>query len=106
MAERDNRGRFAEGNPGGPGRPKRQHEEAVLDALRGSFPPERLISILEDALLITQSQNSARGMLSIVEFISGYALGKPIARVERAGGNAIEEAMVRWKEMQQQTEQQ
>lgn len=40
-----------------------------------------------------------------MELLFGYMIGKPVARVERVGGHAIEEAMARWKEMQQQTEQ-
>ena len=104
MADRDKSGKFLPGNSGGPGRPKREHETAVLDALRGSFPPERLIAVLEDALQIAQSQNSARGMLAVVEFIAGYALGKPIARVEKSDTNAIDEALARMKAMQQEDE--
>jgi hypothetical protein len=45
------------------------------------------------------------GKFRHLELYFGYTIGKPVARIEKVGGNAIEEAMARWKEMQQQTEQ-
>ena len=103
MAERDKSGKFLTGNSGGPGRPTRAHETAVLDALRGSFPPERLIAALEDALQIAQSQNSARGMLAVVEFIASYVIGKPVPHVEKSSTNAIDYALARLAAMRSST---
>lgn len=39
--ERDERGRFAPGNPGGPGRPAKERDREYLTTLISACPPER-----------------------------------------------------------------
>jgi hypothetical protein len=48
-ADRDDRGRFAAGNPGGPGRPRRAVEQDYLTAVMSAVPPERLGTIAKRA---------------------------------------------------------
>src|SRR4051812_1608475 len=103
---RDNHGRWQAGHSGNPaGRAPRKQEEEMLDAIKTTFPPERITSYLEQAMEIAIKNGSARSIIAVLEFAAHYSLGKPIARTERVGGNAIEEAMQRWKEMQAQSEQ-
>lgn len=86
------------GNP--KGRPPKAISERALSALE---------SVTDDATMLELCNvlisNALEGKFRYVELTFGYLLGKPVARVERVGGNAIEEAMQRWKEMQAQTEQ-
>lgn len=101
---RDNRGRFQPGNPGSTGRKPRAHEQAVLDSLRSSFPPERIISILERALKIAEEQNSSRSMIAVAVEVLDRVLGKPVATTPLPQNNAIDEALARLKEQQQEDE--
>lgn len=65
-------GKFDKGNPGGPGRPKRETERAYLDAIIAECPPETWRKIagkaVEDAL---DGDSKAR------EWLSHYVVGKP-----------------------------
>lgn len=83
---RDEKGRFTKGNPGGPGRPKRAEEIALLDAISTTFPPELVQQTLQDALRLAKEQNSARGMIAVLEFAANYALGKPVQRTQEVQG--------------------
>jgi hypothetical protein len=46
-ADRDDNGRFAKGNPGGPGRPRRAVEADYLAALSQAVPLEKWRDIVE-----------------------------------------------------------
>jgi hypothetical protein len=80
---RDSLGRFSKGNPGGPGRPSRAHDEAVIAAIREHFGPEKIIALYEEALSIARKTESARGIM----LVAGDAL-------DRTGGKAIQRVVV------------
>ena len=80
---RDSLGRFSKGNPGGPGRPSRAHDEAVIAAIREWMGPERVIAMYEEALAIARKTDSARGIM----LVAGDAL-------DRTGGKAVQRVVV------------
>lgn len=83
MSNRSPAGRFQPGhNQPGPGRPSRQHEEEVLAAIRSSFPPDRIVGMLEEAYTIAKATNSARGIVSVVTDILDRTVGKPTPKPE------------------------
>src|SRR5262245_42124473 len=69
---RDCRGRFAAGNPGGPGRPRRATEEEYLRAL------SRIVS-LEDLRAIARRAvaDAKKGNARARDWVSKYLLGEP-----------------------------
>jgi len=70
--KRDQSGRFAEGNAGGPGRPKRQTERDYLRVVMGKCTLE------EWAEAVTKAVKDAKaGDAKAREWLSGYLLGKP-----------------------------
>lgn len=69
--QRDDRGQFTKGNPGGPGRPRRA-TEAELTVLSEACPPERWRAICERAVTDAEAGcNKARS------WVSSYLLGPP-----------------------------
>jgi hypothetical protein len=93
--------RFQVGNPGSPGRPPKSVEDRALNMLREVCDEDRLRQLCEKLV-----SDAVSGKYRSMELLFGYLIGKPVARIEKVGGNAIEEAMQRWKEMQAQSEQQ
>lgn len=83
MNNRDATGKFLPGHQQpGPGRPTRQHEEEVLAAIRSSFPPDRIVAMLEEAYQIAKATNSARGIVAVVTDILDRTVGKPTPKPE------------------------
>jgi hypothetical protein len=58
---RDTNGRFAHGNPGGPGRPRRAVEADYLAALRDAVPIERWRKIVERAAADAEAGDAKAG---------------------------------------------
>lgn len=82
---------FKPGNPGGPGRPKKSEQEtATLLAIKAAFTPAELTDYLRDALAIAKAQQSARGMIAVLEFVANYVIGKPIQRIETQSSGLME----------------
>lgn len=80
-------GRWRKGTSGNPnGRPSKAQELAMLDAIKSTFPPELVREKLAKALELAEKQNSARGMVAVLEFAANYALGKPVQRVQQEQG--------------------
>lgn len=81
--DRDSSGRFLPGHSVGKlgGRPSKAQELAMLDAIRTSLPPEKVQEHINKALQLAVSQNSARGIIAVLEFAAGYSLGKPTQRI-------------------------
>jgi hypothetical protein len=79
---RNGDGRFAKGHSGGPGRPSKAKEIAMLEAIRSTFTPERVAQHLNDAMDIAVRTNSARGIVAVLEFAANYTMGKPVQRTQ------------------------
>lgn len=70
-------GRFLPGSPGGPGRPPKARESAVLDLMRGSIPPDKIVrTILE----LVEDESSWRARAKGVELYLNYVIGMPVQR--------------------------
>jgi hypothetical protein len=69
---RDGDGRFALGNPGGPGRPPRVTERDYLAALAGECPPETWRAICRRAV-----NDALAGDAKARDWLSRYLLGSP-----------------------------
>ena len=87
---RDANGRFLPGvvNPS-PGRPAKAQELAILDAIRSTFPPEVVADKLRKAMAIAEEQDSARGMVAVLEFAANYTLGKPVQRIVQESSGIV-----------------
>jgi len=101
---RDPSGRFLVGNPGGPGRPKKETERMILDAITNALSPQEIENAIREGLRLAIEQKSTRGIVAILELAAGYSIGRPTVRVESNGSNVIEEAMQSWIAMKQQAE--
>lgn len=85
MAERNEKGQFASGNGGGPGRPKRSSEAEYLDALIEVTPIAAWKRIGRKAV-----QQAERGDAQARRWLSEYLLGKPQERMDlTSGGESI-----------------
>lgn len=72
MPERDKRGRFAKGNKGGPGRPRRSVEEKYLRRLRQN------INVEDFDLMVRQALSKAKGGdVALFKLLLNYLIGLP-----------------------------
>lgn len=80
--------RFGPGNTAavGHGRPKKAQELAALNAIRASWPPERIVAALDEAMQVAQTTRSWRGILEVARFVTEYQLGRPTNKVEVDSG--------------------
>lgn len=69
---RDGRGRFAEGNAGGPGRARRATEREYLAALSEACPPDTWRAIVARAVADAEG-----GDAKAREWLASYLLGRP-----------------------------
>lgn len=100
---RDQSGRFVAGHaPTSPGRPKREQERMILDAITNALSAEEIEGAIRIALELAIQQKSTRGIVSVLELCAAYAIGRPTVRVESNNSNVIEESMQRWIEMKKQ----
>jgi len=74
---RDAHGRFAPGNPGGPGRPRRSVEADYLRTLSDAVPPERWAAIVEAAVSEAEAGDAAARA-----WLARYLLPEPPAKGE------------------------
>ncbi len=73
MSDRDEKGRLLPGHSSpGPGRPRREQEAKILEALRGAFSPEEIAQGLRRAFDLAERQGSARGMIAALLPILEY----------------------------------
>jgi hypothetical protein len=68
---RDGNGRFAAGNPGGPGRPRRAIEQDYLIAVTDVVPPERFQKIAERA-----AEDAEKGDARARQWLSDTLVGR------------------------------
>lgn len=87
MDGRDGRGRFAVGNAGGPGRPRRDAEAAYLEAMAEACPLERWRAIVGRAVADAEG-----GDAKARDWLVGYLLGKPAGEAPTLRALAIQEA--------------
>lgn len=86
ISGREGNGRFAKGNPGGPGRKPRVIEEGYLDLFCESVPPARAKKIIEKA-----ASQAEHGDAKAREWLFNYLAGKPADKIQvsGAGGSAF-----------------
>ena len=90
---RDSAGRFLPGVVNkSPGHPTKAQELAILDSIRSTFPPDVVAEHLRTAMRLATEQNSARGIVAVLEFAAGYTLGRPIQRVITTEGGLADMA--------------
>ena len=70
--DRDHMGRFAAGNSGGPGRPKRQAEEDYLQTLSERVPLDLWAEIVDKA-----ASDAAAGDAKARDWLSKYLMPQP-----------------------------
>lgn len=80
-------GTFDKGNPGGPGRPKRETERAYLDAMIAECSPETWRKISRKAV-----EDAVDGDSKAREWLSHYVVGKPQQSAPTLKEMAIDEA--------------
>ena len=74
---RPNKGRFALGNPGGPGNPFGRQVAVLRQAVLDAITPEK-ISAITDAM----TDRAQQGNVGAAKLVFQYSLGKPAAAVE------------------------
>ena len=79
---RDEKGRFASGNGGGPGRPKRVTETEYLDATIET------VSLADWKKIARKAKDDAvNGDATARKWLSDYLLGKPVDKVQLTGAD-------------------
>jgi len=92
--DRDERGRLLPGHhQPGPGRPKRETEQAILQAITEALDPATIKAAIIEALQIAREQRSPRAIVAVLELAAGYGVGKPVARIHTQETNPIAEAL-------------
>ena len=74
--------KFQPGNPGGPGRPKKAIEERYVKSLYSVLKQSDWKEIVEKAIA-----QAKRGDHQARKWLSDYALGTPIQRIENTGAD-------------------
>jgi hypothetical protein len=92
VGPRDN-GRFGKGNSGGPGRPKKEVELAMLEAINTTFTREEIQDFIRQAMQVAIDTKSARGMVSVLDFVTDRTLGKAVQQVTVTENDAMLEAL-------------
>ena len=72
---RDDQGRFAAGNPGGPGRPKLSYEQQCSKSLQDVVSQEDW-----QAIIIRAVQDAKKGDHRSRQWLANYLLGRPRER--------------------------
>lgn len=80
MTEREQNGRFAKGNGGGPGRPKKVREEEWLAILTKTVKTEDLEKVFASGL-----SRAMAGDVQWAKLLLAYGIGLPIQRTEVSG---------------------
>lgn len=94
MADRDENGQFLPGHTlKSPGRPRKEQELAVLHAITSALTPEEIKDAVVKALTIAINQNSARGIVAVLELLTSYAVGKPTQRLQVTGQDTLADVL-------------
>lgn len=84
---RDQTGRFAPGNAGGPGRPRRATERAYLATISEACPPDTWREIVAKAV-----DDARAGDAKARDWLAAYLVGKPEAAAKTLHALAVEDA--------------
>ncbi len=84
--DRDRSGRFAEGNPGGPGRPRRATERQYLSAISDECSPEKWREIISRAV-----DDARAGDAKARDWLASYLVGRPESAAQTLHKLAVEE---------------
>ena len=79
--KRDANGRFAKGNRGGPGRPKKARDERYYEILQQACTFDSWKKIIDKAV-----EQALDGDKDARKFLAGYLMGEPDRYLEIAGG--------------------
>lgn len=90
---RDDKGRFKKGHEGVGGRPKRETEQAYLEAFKSTVKAEDWIAIIQRAV-----DDAKTGDKDARKFIADYLIGPPVQKQEIEG-----KVQVIWKSHRPQT---
>lgn len=82
VAGRDENGRFAKGNSGGPGRMPREKESRYYDLLISSVSLDDWQAIVRKAVAQAKAGNPVAR-----KWLADYILGTPVQRLETSGPN-------------------
>jgi hypothetical protein len=82
MAERDENGKFVKGNPGGPGRPKKEREQKFYDLTLSAVTFDDWKAIVRKAV-----DQAKRGDQQARKWLSDYLIGPPVQRQEVTGAD-------------------
>ncbi len=85
--DRDADGRFTAGNPGGPGRPRRDTERTYLTAVSEACPPETWREIVARAVADAKAGDGAARA-----WLAGYVVGRPATVAVTLHALAVEAA--------------
>lgn len=77
MSERNEKGQFEKGNQGGPGRPAKAREQAILQIGREVVTLERWREIFERAYQDAVKDEDGRTRDKARRFLAEYQIGKP-----------------------------
>lgn len=72
MATRNEKGQFVKGHPGGPGRPKREIEQAYFRATVGSVSEREWQNVIK--AMLTEAK---KGNVAAATWLGNYLMGKP-----------------------------
>ena len=86
---RDSNGRFTTGNPGGPGRPRREIEEEYLLSMETAVNGANWQAIVDRAVTDAIAGDAKARM-----WLSSYLLGMPISRTEAPQQNGFERVLL------------
>ena len=75
---RTERGTFAAGNPGGPGRPPKSVEAEYQAAVRRAVKPAALAAVLR--ALVTKGR---KGDVQAAKLVLAYTVGSPVTRIDQ-----------------------
>lgn len=78
--QRDDRGRFAPGNKGGPGRPPLSDELALIEGIRQAVTAERVAEVMDK--LFAMGMNKRYPNVRALELWLSYAIGKPQNKID------------------------
>lgn len=82
MNERDENGKFKSGNPGGPGRPKKEREVRYYEIMQTACSFSDWKEIVEKAV-----QQAKRGDAVARKWLSDNLMGVPVQRMEHTGAD-------------------